>query len=342
MEGKAETIKTVVKRFEQGGTEMYVGSLSSTDILQIHEVDVRNGRPDGYQRVRDDARCRKVAEFVRNTVPRILPVNMILNLRGSGKFTPLDGYDSIGVLEVPAKKGSAWLIDGHHRLGGFDLLEKDLQMEIPVVIFADLDRRLEMFHFKVINEEQKKVNLSLALELMSDLRDAGYVMGPPWKLAAHDIVKRLNDDSDSPWRAQINMTGARGMGRPVNQVTFVTALRPLLESTASSFSMKDRDEQVTFLKHFWEAVAETFPAPWSSPRGHLLKKSLGVYTLSRVAGRVYAICDRDNDFSPNKVRELVRRLDSFNWDSKEGHFAGFGGTLGIGLATEVLLKALTG
>jgi len=315
---------------------MYVGTLSSKDILAMEEVDVRDEEhPDGYQRVRDPERCRKVAEFVRNTVPRILPVNIIVNLRGKGSFTALDGYDSLGTLEVPTEKGAAWVVDGQHRLGGFEGLEPELQMELPVVIFRDLDRRLEMFHFKVINEEQKKVNLSLALELMADLRS-----GPTWKLTAHDIVKRLNDDAQSPWQAQVNMTGARGVGRAVNQVTFVNALRPLIDSAASSFSMKTLDEQVTFLKDFWRAVAEVFPAPWSSPRGHLLKKGFGVATLSRVAGRVYALCERDDDFSPDNIRRLVQRLGSFNWHSKAGHFAGYGGTLGIGLATDQLLKAL--
>jgi DGQHR domain-containing protein len=334
------TIKTIVKRFEQGGVEMYVGTLSSKDILAIHAVDVRDeAHPDGYQRIRDPARCRKVAEFVRNTVPRILPANIIINLRGKGSFTPLDGYDCIGVLEMPTEEGTAWVVDGQHRLGGFDELEAELQMELPVVVFKDLGRRLEMFHFKVINEEQKKVNLSLALELMGDLR-GDLMRGPSWKLTAHDIVKRLNDDTDSPWQAQINMTGARGVGRPVNQVTFVNALRPLIDSAASSFSMKSLDEQVAFLKDFWHAVAEVFPAPWSSPRGHLLKKGFGVATLSRVAGRVYALCERDDDFSPDNIRRLVQRLGSFNWHSKAGHFAGYGGTLGIGLATDQLLKAL--
>jgi len=338
----AQPIETVVKRFEQGGAEIYVGTLNTADLRdrETFAVDARDpdglhGKPDGYQRWRDEARCRKVAEFVRNADPRILPVNIILNLRGKGKFTRLEENHAIGVLEIPREKEAAWVIDGQHRLGGFDYVDRELQMEVPVVIFKDLPRRLEMFHFKVINEEQKKVNLSLAIELMGDVRS-----GPTWKLSAHEIVKRLNEDPDSPWQAQVNMIGARGMGRPVNQVTFVNALRPLIDSAASSFPMKTVDEQVAFLKDFWHAVAETFPVPWSSPRGYLLKKGFGVATLSRIAGRVYALCEGDNDFSRDKVGRLVERLSSFSWHSKAGHFAGYGGTLGIGLATEQLLKAL--
>lgn len=334
-----EQVKTIVKRFEQGGVEMYMGTLLSTDILHISEVDARDEEhPNGYQRTRDPARCANVADFVRNASPRVLPVSIILNLRGKGQFIPVDGQDSVGILEIPKEKGAAWIIDGQHRLGGFEHLEEQLQMELPVVIFKELERQLEMFHFMVINEEQKKVNLSLALELMGDLREVGRF--PEWKLRAHDIVQRLNEDGDSPWYSQVNMTGARGMGRPVNQVTFVTALKPLIDGTASSFPTKPVDDQVGFLKEFWHAVAATFPSAWTMPRGHLLKKAFGVYVLSRVAGRIYALCEQDRDFSRAKISQFVSRLQGTNWHSKEGHFAGHGGTLGIGLATDYLMKSL--
>jgi len=340
----AQPIETVVKKFQQGEVEIYVGTLNTADLRDhdIFAVDARDpdglrGRPDGYQRWRDDARCKKVAEFVRNV--RLLPVNIILNLRGNGKFTPLEGNDAVGLLEIPREKEAAWVVDGQHRLGGFDHLEPELQIDVPVVIFKDLPRSLEMFHFKVINEEQKKVNLSLAVDLLGDLRGGPWQF-PGWKLAAHDAVKRLNEDPDSPWYGQVNMIGARGMGRPINQVTFVNALKPLLQTAASTFQAKSVDEQATFLKDFWHAVAEAFPIPWSMPRGYLLKKTLGVHAMSRVAGRVYALCERDGDFSRASIREYVRKLESFNWDSAEGHFAGYGGMRGVEMATDALLKAL--
>lgn len=331
---ETDAISTVVKRFYQDGVEIYIGSLNSQDILAVHAVDVRDGNPSGYQRQRDPDRCRKVAEFVKATSPRLLPVNIILNLRGAGVFTPLYESGDFGELSIPRREATAWVVDGQHRLGGFDLLPLDLQMELPVIIFKDLDRRLEMFHFKVINEEQKKVNLSLAIELMADLGAAS------WKVNAHDIVKRLNEDADSPWYQQVNMTGAKGMGRPINQVTFVTALKPLVDSPLSSFAEKPLDDQVGYLKDFWRAVAETWPAPWSTPRGYLLRKAIGVYALCRVAGRIYLLCEQKGDFSAKHVKALVSRLEAFNWDSKDGHFAGYGGTLGTNLATGTLLKAL--
>lgn len=114
-----ETIQVQVSRFEQNGQVMFVGVMNSSDIIRIADVDVRDeqANPNGYQRYRDEARCRRIAEFI-NEPTSALPGSILLNLRGSATFVSESEEDSYGMLLILKRKGAAWIVDGQHRMGG--------------------------------------------------------------------------------------------------------------------------------------------------------------------------------------------------------------------------------
>jgi len=133
---------------------MFTGVMNSSDIIQIANLDVCDEQTslDGYQRYRDEARCRRIAEFV-NKPTSALPGSILLNLRGIATFVGDSEGDSHGVLLIPNKKGAAWIVDGQHRMGGFEYTDREFML--PVVLFENLPRRQEMVNFSIINDTQK-------------------------------------------------------------------------------------------------------------------------------------------------------------------------------------------
>jgi DGQHR domain-containing protein len=314
---------------------MYVGVMNSSDIIQIADVDVRDERTNltGYQRYRDEVRCRRIAEFI-NQPTAALPGSILLNLRGSSTFLSDAKDDSLGTLLIPNHKGDAWIVDGQHRMGGFEYTERELML--PVVLFENLPRRQEMVNFSIINDTQKGINTSLTLSLLGEMRENI----EDWKLRAHDIASRLNRDPDSPWFERINMTGAKGMHRPVNLASFVNALKPLLRQPGV-FQAMELSDQVLTLKRFWNVTRDMFPDAWEQPRRHILLKTLGVYVMSQVAAYTFELCAaKGGDFSQERMREFLDHLAGFDWHRDTSPFRALGGMKGCKEATTVLIGHL--
>jgi hypothetical protein len=193
-----------------------------------------------------------------------------------------------------------------------------------------------MLNFAIINDTQKGINTSLTLSLLGELREGALA----WKIQAHDIVYRLNRDPDSPWFERINMTGARGMHRPVNLASFANALKPLLRQH-SLFQAMELEDQVLLLKRFWNATRELFPDAWSDPKQSILLKTLGVYAMSQVSTYVFDLCAANGgDFSPERMREYLSPLADFDWNRNTSPFRALGGLQGSKEAASTLIGQL--
>jgi DGQHR domain-containing protein len=330
-----ETIQIRVSRFQQNGQVMFTGVMNSADIVRVANVDVRDEQtnPGGYQRYRDEARCRRIAEFI-NKPTSSLPGSILLNLRGNATFVGGSEESSHGILLIPNKKGAAWIVDGQHRIGGFEYTERKFML--PVVFFENLARRQEMVNFSVINDTQKGINTSLTLSLLGELRENIQ----DWKIQAHDIVYQLNRAPDSPWFERVNMTGAKGMHRPVSLASFANALKPLLRQHGF-FQTMELCDQVLLLKRFWSVTRAMFPDAWSEPRRHVLLKTLGVYAMSQIAAYTFELCAANGgDFSQERMQEYLSPLAGSDWHRDTSPFRALGGMKGCKEAAAVLINQL--
>lgn len=328
-------IQINVLRFEQNGQVMFACIMRASQLLRIANVDVRDEHlnSSGYQRHRDETRCRKIAEYI-NRPTSVLPGSILLNLRGSSNYQPDKKNQDTGILMIPDEKGSAWIVDGQHRLGGFEYTERDLLL--PVIFFENLPRRQEMINFSVINDTQKGINTSLTLSLLGELRESDTY----WKIRAHDIVYNMNKDPESPWFERINMTGARGMHRPVNLASFANSLKPLLNSQ-SFFTNLELSDQILLLKRFWCVLRDMFPDAWCEPSSHMLLKTLGVYTMSQVALYIFQLCAaKQGNFSQQQIEVFLMPLEHFDWHQKTSPFHAMGGMKGCKEATSILINKL--
>jgi len=329
------TIIVNVSRFEQNGQVMFVGVMESSAIIRIADVDVRDEKvnPSGYQRHRDEVRCRRIAEFINQPTSN-LPGSILLNLRGSSTFHENDDNLTTGVLIIPDRKGAAWVVDGQHRIGGFEYTKREFML--PVVLFENLPRRQEMINFSVINDTQKGINTSLTLSLLGELRDHG----ENWKIRAHDIVYQLNRDPDSPWFERVNMTGAKGMHRPVNLASFANALKPLLRQSGF-FQVMELEDQVLLLKWFWCVLRDMYPDAWCEPSRYILLKTLGVYAMSQVALYVFELCAASgNGLTRENIEIFLKPLVNFDWHRNTSPFRAMGGMKGCQEAASTLINYL--
>ena len=125
------------------------------------------------------------------------------------------------------------IIDGQHRLRAFDYIT-DLQgdFELPVIAFHNLDFTWQAYLFYTINIKPKRINTSLAYDLMPLLRIQDWLEhdlnGPDVykKVRAQELTELLWRSESSPWYNRINMLGDIGQssGGPVSQNAFINSL----------------------------------------------------------------------------------------------------------------------
>src|SRR5207249_1253010 len=72
-----------------------------------------------------EGRTEDILEYLRDCPIAVMP-GVLVSVNG-GHFHPYSSGDT-GTLEIPGHKGSVWIIDGQHRLGGFDLAFKEDSM----------------------------------------------------------------------------------------------------------------------------------------------------------------------------------------------------------------------
>lgn len=183
----------------------------------LHRTDGSKGR-NTYQRYVKRSRLISVNDYIVNKkgfFPNSIIVNFDIDL--SNNFHPgemkMQGNDSnvrVGVLELPDRYKSAFIIDGQHRLYGYaDTTQKDTEV-IPVIAFSKLPPEKQTNMFVDINTKAKAVKRNLIESLNGELywnsRDPKYALS-----ALHSILAlELNDRPDSPIHNLIEIGDSTG------------------------------------------------------------------------------------------------------------------------------------
>jgi DNA sulfur modification protein DndB len=130
-----------------------------------------------YQRIIKKTRLNSIHKFI-DTDKGYFPNSIIINIdSGNNKELQFDrsntqsqtSISTLGILHLPQKYRSAYIIDGQHRLYGYSNSEYKSKNSIPVVAFLNLNRSEQVKLFMQINENQKAVSKNLRNTLNSDL-----------------------------------------------------------------------------------------------------------------------------------------------------------------------------
>ena len=104
----------------------------------------------------------------------------------------------LGTLSLPREYGSAWIIDGQHRLYGYLNSGKSEDAYISVLAFDNMPVKDQAKLFVDINKEQKPVSAGLLWDLYSDLYTDSTDTRQQELRAISKISKKLNSDKSSP------------------------------------------------------------------------------------------------------------------------------------------------
>ena len=135
---------------KMGGYTYYSFSIEPEKLLKIGYVLHRNKANrklmPTYQRLIKKSRLKSVQDFVDNG--GFFPNSIIINIDTNGKSVRFDSAGNqveksisrIGILHLPKKYRSAYIIDGQHRLYGYANSPYKATNCIPVVAFINLER----------------------------------------------------------------------------------------------------------------------------------------------------------------------------------------------------------
>ncbi len=158
-----------------GGVTFYNFLISPFDLLKVSYISHKGtGSNDleTYQRMVKPSRLKNIATFIDSGGQ--FPTNIVVNFKTKKnqlRFTKIESFDhtTFGKLTLPGQYGSAWVIDGQHRLYGFAFANRAKNHVIPVLAYENLPAAEEMQLFVDINCEQVKVSRGLLNEIYSNL-----------------------------------------------------------------------------------------------------------------------------------------------------------------------------
>ena len=164
-------------RGKMGGHTYYSFATEPENLLKIGYVLHRNkaniNMMPTYQRLIKKSRLKSVNEFIENG--GYFPNSIVISIDAKNcHFDPANTQvattiSDVGILHLPKKYKSAYIIDGQHRLYGYSNSEYKNKNTIPVVAFINLSRDEQVQLFMQINENQKAVSKDLRNTLNADL-----------------------------------------------------------------------------------------------------------------------------------------------------------------------------
>lgn len=171
-------------------------------------------RLSGNQREASTTRTREIGAYI-NTVESAFPNSIILagNYDDSGNL--IEGTEQRWRIEtdecgeylvIPSCRKVASVVDGQHRLLGFDhCSEERRDMDLLCSVYIDLPQAYQAYLFATININQRKVDKSLAYEQFGYNLDYEEQAGwSPDKLAVF-FTRRLNLNPASPLYSHIKI-----------------------------------------------------------------------------------------------------------------------------------------
>ncbi len=303
------TITLDVMRNVQKGQEVFLGYIDKEIANSLVFCDHYPPEKDrlGYQRPPEKKRAVDFSLYIENN-PSGFVTPILLNARENIEFVPIIKGSNFGQIVFQEKKCLS-VIDGQHRTIG--LLEHfNANIDMPFMLFNNLNTDYEQDLFVTINREQKKVSMS-HVHFVGHKNDI-----------LSEIVIRLESDPESPWYHNVNLVGARGTKRSVSLQSLRSALEILLQS--GEIKTLEYSYQYKIAVDFWDVVAEVWPNAWSAQRNSLLKKSMGTLAISKLGSYLLplALNRRTGVLDKEILRNYLKKASHVNW-MNDGDFKGF-------------------
>lgn len=198
---------------KMGGYTYYSFSIEPEKLLKIgyvlHRSEANSNMMPTYQRILKKKRLQEVRGFINDG--GYFPNSIIISIDTNGKGLVFDQssgkvdgtISKIGILHIPKRYRSAYIIDGQHRLYGYSDSIYASTNTIPVVAFVDLERSEQIKLFMDINENQKAVPKSLRVTLNADMLWESSDYSEQRQALRSKIAQMLGEESTSPLHLRV-------------------------------------------------------------------------------------------------------------------------------------------
>ena len=334
-----------VVRKHAGNRNYYFGTVKSDQLKSITFVPVIENSPktplientdNGYQRPGTQSRMSKFKDFLSDFPDAIVPP-ILLSSRGKWNFNPYDEANpNYGEITI---EGSAAIIDGQHRCGGYVLHYESTNesKNVDFILIEVPELKDEMTEFVTVNNTQMGVPKSLSGFLGIEIGDIPAIRG----LEAEDtwVGWQLNLREDSPIKGKITRTRLQK-----NQLFTLAAVSKNITRMFKNGAFDDlgREEKLDIAIKYWNLINENHPLQWQDLeilnsggnrkdfRWKMLETT-GFIAWSMIANtsllpNAYnsSSCTMDWDQVENKIRILSEKID---WE-KNGEYEGLTGEVG--------------
>jgi DGQHR domain-containing protein len=285
-------------RGKLGGRKFYAFVTRPRDLLKISFVNHRSlNDPEGapaYQRLVNRSRIREIGKFIKGG--GFFPTNLLINFTRGVRFDKINTDEAaditFGILYLPDRYRSAWVIDGQHRLYGFSPVEDTyLDSNIIVIAFEKLSTTEEAQLFVTINHEQKTVPKHLLDDLEGELKWGSDIPSERVGSVASRLINYLNTDVGRPFYSRITQQGIPStnktcltipaikdslrrsglVGRAIHN-NKIYELGPLCGATDS----ESLDKAWSVLTTYFEHVRDANPNHWEKGRAGYLCTNVAV------------------------------------------------------------------
>jgi DGQHR domain-containing protein len=220
-------------------------------------------------------------------------------------FSPIGKNPNLGMVQIPEEPGILRCLDGQHRLLALSAkADKDLEINVPAVLFDTLDARQTVELFVTINAKHTRLNPSHLISL-----SGRRLYAEPYQALAHDIIRKLNEEESSPLRGEIKVLGV-GKGR-VSQASLADEMVDLfgnIEKIGGKERFKDFEGNgVRFFLNYFKAILAVFPKAWAG-RKYSIKTGGALRAFIRVSPDVMARSKelKKDSFDYFGIREAIK------------------------------------
>ena len=334
-------------------TTLYATALPASEILNRYEIDrwtIKN--KGGYQRNPDYRRVKsKLLKYLLDEVGSY-PTSVLLNIRRKDDITFIEKESisnnvTLGLISLN-KRTTFYVVDGQHRL---ESLKEAYREAIKIsskyareilnyplsVSIMNVDRKLEMIYFYIVNSRQKRINVVLSYRIIQFLDkkmkeediptnlkcaiDKIISKSKRWISKAVDIVDYLALCNNSPWYNKIKLAGYAGK-YPVNERTFIQSMEGIL--TQSTFYYMDIDTLSENLIDYWNAIFNIYPNTLKYAKEYTIMAYTGLFTFHNLYPFIYGLIlklDRDPVYK-NYFDILRYSLSSYTPEHSDPLFQG--------------------
>ncbi len=279
-------------RGKMGGHTYYSFSIEPEKLLKVGYVLHRNkaniNMMPTYQRIIKKPRLNSIHEFIdikKGYFPNSIIISIDSGKNGDLEFDRAntqvkDAIACVGILHMPKRYRSAFIIDGQHRLYGYANSIYKSTNSIPVVAFVDLEREEQVKLFMQINENQKAVSKNLRTTLNADLLWTSKNYIEQHRALRSRISIILGESRNSALFDKISIGEDRrtitqeAFDKSLNQSNLLGKVTKTKIEKLGTFYNGDLDDSFNrlsaFLRYTFNYIKECIPEIWGSPDNILL------------------------------------------------------------------------